>query len=130
MTEVRSHEALLMAGALQNAIFARSLQSGRPGLVHQHHAVHDVSIRARSLQSGRLRAVKLLLRKLMDGISREPEWRQAMMTPQQDMRKTAVKLHDALRRARTCRPCDVERGSRVRQQVAPRSRWHGSAHIP
>ena len=32
-----------------------------------------VSIRARSLQSGRLRAVKLLLRKPKDGISREPE---------------------------------------------------------
>ncbi|WP_297925564.1 hypothetical protein, partial [Metallibacterium sp.] len=29
MTKVRSREALLMAGALQNAIFARSLQSGR-----------------------------------------------------------------------------------------------------
>ena len=50
-----------------------------------------VSIRARSLQSGRLRAVKLLLRKPKDGISREPEWRQAMMTPQQDMRKSATK---------------------------------------
>jgi hypothetical protein len=56
----------------------------------------------------------LLLRKPKDGIPREPKWQKAIVTPQQDMRKAAIKLHDALRRARTCRPCDVERGSRVR----------------
>ena len=82
---------LFCAGMSYVSIRARSLQSGRPSRTCGQGNRTSVSIRARSLQSGRLRAVKLLLRKLMDGISREPEWRQAMMTPQQDMRKSATK---------------------------------------
>ena len=92
-------------------------------------ARQHVSIRARSLQSGRLHFANLLMGSMKLASCREP-W------------SVPVILHRRVRAwqpntmrgkgcayARTCRVCGGNRGSRIKPRVGHRNRWRGRCRI-
>ncbi len=120
---------LIMWQAIKVSIRARSLQSGRHYRADESECPEIVSIRARSLQSGRLHFANLLMGSMKLASCREP-W------------SVPVILHRRVRAwqpntmrgkgcayARTCRVCGGNRGSRIKPRVGHRNRWRGRCRI-